>query len=90
MEATLLSLAMCLIITLMTLKRIVSFFSLLHYNCACYLAVGANTTVACKGALQSSGVGGGALFGQAFLMAQFLILNVGDRTIGFAEIAPDL
>ncbi len=42
------------------------------------------------GALQSAGIGGSALFGQAFMMAQFLILNVGDRTIGFAEIAQDL
>ena len=60
------------------------------YDFACYFAIGANTNVACKGALQSSGIGGSALFGQAFMMAQFLILNVGDRTIGFAEIAPDL
>ena len=57
---------------------------------SCYFAVGANIPLACKGALQSSGIGGSALFGQAFMMAQFLILNVGDRTIGFAEIAPGL
>ena len=62
----------------------------LTYNFASYFAVEASVNVACKGALQSSGVGGSALFGQAFMMAQFLILNVGDRTIGFAEIAPDL
>ena len=42
------------------------------------------------GALQSSGDGGSALFGQAFMMAQFLVLNVGDRTISFAEIAQNL
>lgn len=44
----------------------------------------------CMGALQSSGDGGSALFGQAFMMAQFLVLNVGNRSISFAEIAPDL
>ena len=42
------------------------------------------------GALQSSGIDGSAVFGQAFMMAQFMVLNVGDRTIGFAEIAQDL
>ena len=66
-------------------------FSLLHIILHISFFVGANTqTPVCMGALQSSGDGGSALFGQAFMMAQFLILNVGDRTISFADIAKDL
>ena len=42
------------------------------------------------GALQSAGDGGAAVFGQAFLMAQFTVFNVGSRSISFAEIAPDV
>ena len=42
------------------------------------------------GALQSSGDGGSAVFGQVFMMAQFMVFDVGSRAIGFAEIAQDL
>ena len=42
------------------------------------------------GALQSAGDGGSALFGQAFMMAQFMVFDVGSRTVSFAEIAEDL
>jgi len=42
------------------------------------------------GALQSAGDGGNALFGQVFMTAQFVVFDVGSRTISFAEIAQDL
>lgn len=42
------------------------------------------------GALQSAGDRGSALFGQVFMMAQFMVFNVGNRTISFAEIAQEL
>lgn len=43
----------------------------------------------CVGTLQNAGTGSGALFGQAFMMAQFMVFNFGDKTVSFAEIAPD-
>ena len=46
--------------------------------------------IVCTGALQSAGDGGNAVFGQAFMMAQFMVFNVGGRSIGFAPIAENL
>lgn len=91
MEAALPFPAMCSTIIRIMLKRVVSIFSRLHTILHVILVLGANTQNAvCMGALQSSGDGGSAFFGQAFMMAQFLVLNVGDTTISFAEIAQDL
>lgn len=44
----------------------------------------------CMGTLQSAGDGGGAVLGQAFMMAQFVVFNVGSRSISFANIAQNL
>ena len=41
----------------------------------------------CSGALQNVGDDGAAVFGQVFMMAQFMVFDVGSRTIGFAENA---
>lgn len=45
--------------------------------------------VVCMGALQNSW-DGGAVFGQVFYMAQFMVFDVGGRTMSFAEIRQDL
>ena len=44
----------------------------------------------CTGALQPTAPGGSAVFGQVFLMAQFAVFNVRDRSISFADIVPGL
>ena len=42
------------------------------------------------GVLQNAGDGGGAVFGQFFMKAQFMVFNVGSRSISFAEMRPDI